>query len=90
MKQPNVNSVIIDRAGTKTLRAKLKKTKNVKITINVDADSIGAISKHRGKNWPAYYRITGRILNTKFDDNAVARLERVERELKKLKRQIAA
>jgi hypothetical protein len=90
MKQPKINAIEIDLAGTKDLRAKLRKTKNIKLTIKIDSGSFDSLSKFRGKKLPSYYQIIGQLLKTKLDDTAVSRLNRVERELKKLKRQIAA
>ena len=89
-KQPKMSSLKIDRAGTQNLRAKLKKTKTIKIVINVNAGNLNSLSKYPGKQLAPYYQLLGQLLKTKLDDSASSRLDRVERELKILKRHIAA
>ena len=90
MKTPKLAELKIDRAGTKNLRARLGRTKHIKITIRVDAGKFRSLSTISGRKLPAYYRLIGQLLKTKLDDIAASRLDRIERELKKLKRQIAA
>jgi hypothetical protein len=90
MKPPKLAALKIDRQGTKNLRTKLRKTKNIKITIHVDAGNLGSLSTMTARKLPAYYRLIGQLLKKKLDDHAASRLDRVERELRKLKRQIAA
>jgi hypothetical protein len=89
MKPPKLTELKIDRPGTKNLRAKFRKTKNIKITIHVDAGNLGSLSTMTARKLP-YYRLIGQLLKTKLDDDAASRLARVEREPRKLKRQIAA
>jgi hypothetical protein len=78
MKQPKMSSLTIDRAGTQSLRAKLQKTKTIKIVINVDAGNLSSLSKSPGKRLPPYFQLLGQLLKTKLDDTATSRLDRVE------------
>lgn len=90
MKPPKINNLRIDRAGSKSLRARLKKTKAIKITIHLDARSLSSLEKIGDKRLLPYYESLGQFLKVKPDNTAVSRLERIEKEIKKLKRQIAA
>jgi CRISPR/Cas system CSM-associated protein Csm2 small subunit len=90
MKRPKLNDLTIDRAATRNLRAQLKKNKNIKITINVDAGTLASIRTRGGKTLFPYYQFLGQLLKKNSDDTAISRLDRIERELKKIKRQIAA
>jgi len=90
MKQPKVNDLTIDRAGTRQLRAQLKKNKKIKITINVDAASLGSVRNIGGKTSLPYHGFLSQLLKEHLDEKAISRLNRIERELKKLKRRIAA
>jgi predicted DNA binding CopG/RHH family protein len=91
MKQPNLNDLTIDRSGTKKLRSQLKKTKNLKITINIDKRTLTYLRKASGQSVIPYQRILSQVLKETASkkDEAKSRLDRIERELAKLKRQIA-
>jgi hypothetical protein len=56
----------------------------------VNTGRLNSLSKSPGKRLAPYYQIVGRLLKMKLDDSASFRLDRVERELKILKRHIAA
>ena len=43
MKQPKINDLVIDRAGTRAVRAQLKRAKTIKITINIDQVSLALL-----------------------------------------------
>jgi len=92
MKQPNLNNIMIDSPGTKKLRAQLKRTKKIKITINIDERSLTLLKRVSGRSALPYQQILRRVLEQTGSerDDAKSRLDRIERELEKLKRQIAA
>ena len=90
MKRPKLSDLKIDYAGTKNLRAQLRETKKIKITINFDTSSLGATGKSGGKTSPPYSRFLSQLFKDNLDKRAISRLDRLEKELKKLKRQIAA
>jgi hypothetical protein len=90
MKQPKLSELAIDRAGTKRLRGQLKKTKRIKITINFDATSLGVPRKKGGKTSRSYDHILSQLFKNSLNETAIARLDRIEREVEKLKRQFAA
>ena len=92
MKQPNLNDLVIDQAGTSRLRAQLKKTKNIRITINIDEQSLTRLRKAFRRSDLPYLRLLDQALQERSVEKGATktRLDRIERELRKLKRQIAA
>jgi hypothetical protein len=92
MKQPKPNDLTIDPAGTKKLRSQLTKTKKIKITINIDEQSLTVLRKLSRQSVPPYLLLLNQALKegTTYTGETKARLDRIERELHKLKRQIAA
>jgi predicted DNA binding CopG/RHH family protein len=90
MRQPKLNDLRIDLAGTRRLRTQLKKAKTIKITINVDAASLGTARKSGSKKSLPYHRVLSQLLKENSIGKANTRLDRIEREIRKLKRQIAA
>ena len=92
MKQPNLNNLTLDYAATRKLRSQLKKTKKIKITINIDEQSLVLLRKVSGQSAIPYQHILSQVLKQAAIEKGEARsrLDRIERELKRLKRQIAA
>ena len=92
MKQPKLNDLSIDQKGTKRIRALAVKTQKVKITINIDYDSLEALRKMAGSTGASYQKLLNQILKEGLVEHTTAetRLTRVEKELEKLKRKIAA
>ena len=90
MKQPKLSDLTIDVAGTRNLRSQLNKTKKFKITIHIDAVSLESMRKRGSQTSLPYQRILTQLLNENSNEKAASRLDRIEKELKKLKRQIAA
>jgi len=92
MKQPKLKDLVIDRAGTRKLRSQLDKTKRIKISINFDERSLTFLRKVSGRSALPYQQILSHVLKETTGDTGAAksRLDRIERELKKLKRRIAA
>jgi predicted DNA binding CopG/RHH family protein len=92
MKQPKLNDLVIDRKGTQRMRAEAVKTRKVKITINIDQDSLEALREQAGKSGASYQKLLNQVLREglKKRDSAEARLDRIERELEQLKRKRVA
>ena len=91
MKQPKLTNLTIDYEGTRKLRAQMKRSRSVKITINIEEQPARA-QKNSGRPAIPYQRILSQVLKEASLEKADAqsRLDRIERELAKLKRQIAA
>jgi len=92
MKPPKLSSLQIDKVGTEELRAELAKKKSIKITINIDADSLLTLKGIARDTGIPYQRLLNRLLKQglKTRDTIETRLNRLEQELKKMKRAFAA
>ena len=92
MRQPKLNNLVVDRKSTKEIRSKMIRTKKIKITINVDEDSLVLLRKMSGETGAPYQKLLNQILREGLGkrSKAESRLDRIEKELKKIKRKIAA
>jgi hypothetical protein len=92
MKQPNLNDLAIDRAGTRKIRSQLNQTKKIKITINIDERSLTFLRKISRRSALPYLRLLDQALQDKGIEKGETkiRLDRIETELRKLKRRVAA
>lgn len=91
MKQPNLSDMRIDSAGTRKIRTAAKK-KSVKITINIDRDSLSLLRAMADETGVPYQRLLNTLLreSLKGKEMVQSRIERLEHELKKVKRKLAA
>jgi len=92
MKQAKLNELVIDRRGTKEIRSKMKRSKKIKITINIDEDSLVLLRKMSSETSAPYQKLLNQILKDGLSkrSEAESRLDRIEKELKRIKRKIAA
>jgi predicted DNA binding CopG/RHH family protein len=92
MKQPNLSRLRIDRAATNKLRAELSKSKRVTITVNLDSDSLRALKTLSTKTGIPYQRLLRTLLaaDAVQQETIHVRLNRLEQELRKIKRRVAA
>ena len=92
MKQPKLDDMKIDSKGTRAMRAKLAKTQKVKITINVDKESLVLLRKMSDSSGIPYQRLLNRVLKEGLSHrrSSESRIERVEREIELLKGKLAA
>ena len=91
MKQPKFSNLSIDRKGTESIRQRIAKSKKVKITINIDQDSLDSLRKMAGQSGASYQKLLNQILREGLGgrSDAESRLEKIERELARLKKLIA-
>ncbi len=92
MKQPKMSNVKLDKKGTKTTRKAMAKSKKIKITINFDADVIEQVKTISDETGTPYQTLLNKILKEALiqKNSEINRLDRLENEIKKLKRKIAA
>ena len=92
MKQPRRSDLKIDWEGTKRIRAAMRSKKFVKITINVDSESLAALKTESEKTGVPYQRLLNALVREGLKNRrgAESRLTRLEREIEKLKRKLAA
>lgn len=91
MKQPKMNDLVMDHKGTKRMHDQMARTKKIKITINIDQDSLEALKELSGKTGAPYQKLLNQILKEGLHkrDQAESRLDQLERELEKLKKKVA-
>lgn len=91
MKQPKLADLRLDRAGTRRIRAAARKT-TVKITINVDRESLALLRAMADETGVPYQRFLNAVLKEglKGKETIQSRMDRLEQELKKVKRRLAA
>jgi predicted DNA binding CopG/RHH family protein len=91
MKQPKLSDLRVDTKGTKQTRDQAAKIKKIKITINVDQDSLDALRSISTKTGAPYQKLLNQILKEGLQNRLAAesRLDRLEKELERLKKKIA-
>lgn len=92
MKQPKLSDLRMDRPGTERIRASMAQTKTIKITINLDAESLTQLRQLAEESGVPYQRLLNQVLREGLAkrETTEARLARLEAEVNKLKRRIAA
>ena len=92
MKEPRVSDLEIDPKGTERIRKRVAHNKSVKITINVDAESLAVLRKRSAKTGIPYQRLLNRVLKKALQDDKEmeSRLDHLERELNRLKQRLSA
>ncbi len=92
MRKPRLSDVKVDPAGTRRLRAAMAGRGSVKITINVDAASLAKLKELSAESGVPYQRLLNRILTERLAtaETVHSRLDRIEKELARLKKTLAA
>ena len=92
MRKPSIRDMKVDIAGTRRLRAKMAGRGSVKITINVDADSLTKLKELSAESGIPYQRLLNGILKERLvkADTLHSRLDRIEKELARVKKTLAA
>jgi hypothetical protein len=82
----------VDTAGTRRLRAEMAGRGSVKITINLDADSLAKLKELSAESGVPYQRLLNGILKERLvkADTLRSRLDRIEKELARVKKTLAA
>ena len=62
MKQPKLNDLVIDRKATQSIRSAMAKAKKIKITINIDEDSLGILRDMANQTGVPYQKLLNQIL----------------------------
>jgi predicted DNA binding CopG/RHH family protein len=92
MKQPSLNDLKVDKKGTKAIRKMMAKAKKVKITINVDEDILLDLRKLANTQGTPYQTLLNRVLKDAVNSRVQegSRLDKLEREVERLKKKIPA
>jgi len=102
MKKPSLKNLRIDEPETNRIKAAMAHHRSIKITININADTLEKLKALAQETGVPYQRLINRTLtdglasssglnlqsgNSRMDNS---RLDRIERDLAMLKRKIAA
>lgn len=92
MKEPRLNDLKHNSAETRRVRRAAAGSKAVKITINIDADTLAQLKQEASATGVPYQRLINRRLRepAKDSESAEVRLARLERDVAKMKRKFAA
>jgi len=92
VKKPRISDLKVDAAGTRRLRTEMAGGGSVKITINVDANSLAKLKALSADSGVPYQRILNRILKERLSEAETvhARLDRIEKDLARVKKTLAA
>jgi predicted DNA binding CopG/RHH family protein len=92
MRQPNYKNLKINKGGTEAMRQKAARAKSVKITINVDHESLVRLKKMSASSGTPYQRLLNQILKAGLgrETNLESRINHLEYEIKKLKQKLSA
>jgi predicted DNA binding CopG/RHH family protein len=91
MKKPKMNELEQDAVETRRVRSAMKKSQGIKITINIDADSLAQLRKLSEQTGMPYQRLLNKYLKEGLDKSSSmeSRLETLEKELERLKKKVA-
>ena len=92
MRKPRIPDVKVDATGTRRLRAAMAGRRSVKITINLDADSLAKLKELSADSSVPYQRLLNQLLRERLSqaDTIHARVERLEKELARVKKRLVA
>ena len=91
MKPPKMSNIKIDKQGTRSLRKKIAESSKVKITINFDSDVLDEIKKMADDMGSPYQTLLNKIVKDSLKRKRAdeKRLDRLEKEVRALKKKIA-
>ena len=92
MKEPKLSDLKLDSTETRRVRNSARAARSIKITINIDATSLGKLKKEAQRTGVPYQRLLNRLLQQGLEekDSSEDRLDRLEREIARMKRKLAA
>jgi len=92
MREPTLRNLKLDAAETTKIKRAMKKQRLVKITINLDADSLKAVKKEASASGVPYQRLLNKLLKESLASKRAteSRIDRLERELREVKKRLAA
>lgn len=92
MREPKLEDLTVDEAGTASLRAAVAREKAVKITITIDTNSLSALRKASQRTGVPYHALVSRVLKKDLARQTAteSRLDQLEREVKRMKRILVA
>jgi len=91
MKQPKMSNLKKDKKGTKAMREAMTQTKKIKITINFDSDVLNEVKKLADDMGSPYQTLLNKMVKDSLKQKKAeeTRLDKLEKELKAIKKKIA-
>jgi predicted DNA binding CopG/RHH family protein len=91
MRQPKLSNLTVDSRGTRSMRKAASQKKKVRITINIDEESLSRLRKQSDKTGIPYQRLLNQVLKEALNGGEAveSRLERLEKELERIKKKVA-
>lgn len=92
MKKPKLKNLKKNSKETNAIRTRLAKNKAIKITINIDSDSLTKIKNLSNETGVSYQRLLNNLLKESLKNETTVgnRIDKIEKEIKKLKKLLAA
>ena len=92
MKEPKLSELKIDEKGTSLIRRRMASSKPIKITINIDGDTLAILRAKSAETGIPYQRLLNRVLREALRNSTISdsRLDRLEQEVERLKKRIVA
>ena len=92
MKQPKLSELALNIEGTKKIRDMTAKSQKVKITINIDKNSLDSLKEIALKSGGSYQKILNEIVKNGIDkhNDSESRLQKLEKEVAKIKKKLTA
>jgi predicted DNA binding CopG/RHH family protein len=92
MKEPRLSNLRVDDSETRKLRKLASAEKTVKITVNIDAESLSALRREAAESGVPYQRLLNKVLREALTgrESAETRIARLEREVTKMKKKLVA
>ncbi len=91
MKEPRLNELAINDKGTQQIRRKMAAARSVKITINIDKGNLDILRAKAARTGVPYQRLLNQFLGMalQHDAKTESRLDRLEKEVKRLNKIVA-
>ena len=92
MKKPKPSDLKHDVSETRKIRSAMRKPKGVKITINIDSESLEQLRELAAQSGIPYQRLLNKLLREGLGKGSSieSRLEKLEKELERLRKKLAA
>lgn len=92
MKKTKVNNLRLNKDETKKIKEFQSNAKSVKITINIDSNTFNVLKKLSNETGIPYQRLLNKFLRESIQNKTTLedRIEKVENELAKVKKKLAA
>lgn len=92
MKKPKLSDLKYDVTETKRVRSAMRNPQSVKITINIDSESLVQLRDLAAQSGVPYQRLLNKLVREGLgkSSSTESRLEKLEKELERLKKKLAA